>query len=79
VNLGRRVRIFEMKSPTAKTKRKPRLPWTKEDIRTLKTLAREKTKTTAIAHKLKRTYGATRAKACLLGVKLAGAKGKRTA
>jgi nicotinamide mononucleotide (NMN) deamidase PncC len=27
-------------------------PWTKEDIRTLKTLAREKTKTTVIARKL---------------------------
>ena len=30
-------------------------PWTKEDIRTLKTLAREKAKTTVIARKLKRT------------------------
>jgi hypothetical protein len=30
-------------------------PWTKEDVRTLKTVAREKTKTTAIARKLKRT------------------------
>jgi hypothetical protein len=30
-------------------------PWTKEDVRTLKTLAREKTKTTVIARKLKRT------------------------
>jgi hypothetical protein len=34
-------------------------PWTKEDVRTLKTLAREKTKTTVIARKLKRTEGAT--------------------
>ena len=30
-------------------------PWTKEDVRTLKTLAREKTKTTVIARKLKRS------------------------
>jgi hypothetical protein len=36
-----------------------RQPWTKEDIRTLKTLAREKKKTTTIARMLKRTVGAT--------------------
>ena len=35
-----------------------RREWTKEDIRTLKTLAREKTKTTAIARQLKRSVGA---------------------
>jgi hypothetical protein len=29
--------------------------WTKEDVRTLKTLAREKTKTTVIARKLRRS------------------------
>jgi cell division GTPase FtsZ len=33
-------------------------PLTKEDVRTLKTLAREKTKTTVIARKLKRSVGA---------------------
>jgi hypothetical protein len=44
--------------------------WTKEDVRTLKTLAREKTKTTAIARKLKRTEGATRQQAHKLGVSL---------
>jgi hypothetical protein len=32
-------------------------PWTKEDVRTLKTLAREKVKTSVIARKLKRTLG----------------------
>ena len=32
-------------------------PWTKEDVRMLKTLAREKTKTSVIARKLKRTPG----------------------
>jgi|SRR5260221_8419130 hypothetical protein len=35
-----------------------RRDWTKEDIRTLKTLAREKTKTTVIARRLKRSVGA---------------------
>jgi len=55
---------------------KPR-PWTKEDVRTLKTLAREKTKTTVIARKLKRSVGATYRKAGLLGVTLGGGR-KRT-
>jgi hypothetical protein len=53
-------------------------PWTKDDVRTLKTLAREKTKTTVIARKLKRTEGATRQKAKGLGVTLGGGRGKRT-
>jgi hypothetical protein len=53
-------------------------PWTKEDVRTLKALAREKTKTTVIARKLKRTEGATRQKAKGLGVTLGGGRGKRT-
>jgi hypothetical protein len=39
----------------------------------LKAMVREKTKTTVIARKLKRTYSATRQKAGALGVKLAGA------
>jgi len=56
----------------AKKTRKPRLLWTKEDIRMLKTLAREKTKTSVVARKLKRTLSATRQKAGTLGVKLVG-------
>jgi hypothetical protein len=44
--------------------------WTKEDVRMLKSLAREKTKTTVIARKLKRTYAATRQQASKLGVSL---------
>jgi RimJ/RimL family protein N-acetyltransferase len=42
--------------------------WTRDDVRTLKTLAREKTKTPVIARKLKRTIGATRQQAHKLGV-----------
>jgi len=45
-------------------------PWTKEDIRALKTLAREKAKTTVIARKLKRSVGATYQQASKLGVTL---------
>ena len=48
--------------------------WTKEDIRTLKTLAREKKKTTVVAHMLKRSVGATYQKASKLGVML-GSRG----
>jgi hypothetical protein len=59
-----------MKSPTPKKTIKAR-PWTKEDIKTLKALVRERTKTTVIARKLRRTYAATRQKASSLGVKLA--------
>jgi hypothetical protein len=49
-------------------------PWTKEDVRTLKTLAREKTRTTVIARKLKRSLGATHQKAMRLGVTLGGGR-----
>jgi hypothetical protein len=52
-------------------------PWTKEDIRTLKTLAREKVKTSVIARKLKRTLGATYQKAKGLRVTLGGGRRKR--
>jgi hypothetical protein len=54
-----------------------RQPWTKEDVRLLKTLVREKTKTTVLARKLKRSEGATRQKASVLGVKLVRAQRKR--
>jgi hypothetical protein len=52
-------------------------PWTKEDVRTLKTLAREKVKTSVIARKLKRTLGATRQQGFKRGVSLGGGRGKR--
>jgi hypothetical protein len=52
-------------------------PWTTEDVRTLKTLAREKTKTTAIARKLKRSVGATYQQAMRLGATLGAGRGKR--
>jgi hypothetical protein len=45
-------------------------PWTKEDVRTLKTLAREKTNTSVIARKLMRSERATYQKAAALGVTL---------
>lgn len=45
-------------------------PWTSSDVRSLKSLARKKTKARKIANELKRTEGATRQKAFSLGVSL---------
>ena len=60
----------------AAAKRALRREWTKDDVRTLKTLAREKTKTTVIARKLKRTLGATYQQASKLGVAFGGGRKK---
>jgi hypothetical protein len=43
-------------------------PWTKQDIETLKALMRKRVRMGVIAVKLKRTYGATRKKASMMGV-----------
>ena len=42
--------------------------WTRDDNRTLRTLAREGRKTTTIARKLRRTVGATYQQAWKIGV-----------
>jgi hypothetical protein len=47
-----------------------RREWTKEDVRELKTQARQKIPAAKIARALKRTEGATRQKAFSLGVSL---------
>ena len=47
-----------------------RREWTKEDVRNLKALAKAKTPVAKIARTLKRTPGATAAKAFKLGVSL---------
>jgi hypothetical protein len=44
--------------------------WTSSDMRTLKTLAKKKTRAATIARTLKRTEGATRQKAFSLGLSL---------
>ncbi len=53
--------------------------WTKEEVRTLKTLAREKVKTSVIARKLKRSVGATYQQASKHGVKLGTSRRKKKA
>jgi hypothetical protein len=47
-----------------------RRTWTPADVRTLKSLARKKTRAGKIAKRLKRSEGATRQKAFSLGVSL---------
>ena len=47
-----------------------RREWTKDDVRQLKSLARQKTPVAKIAKSLKRTPGATEQKAFTLGVSL---------
>jgi hypothetical protein len=54
-----------------------RREWTKEDIRTLKTLAREKVKTTVIARRLKRSVGATYQQAHKLRVSFSAGRTKK--
>jgi hypothetical protein len=51
-------------------KKSTRREWTKEDVRELKALARQKTPVAKIAKSLKRTPGAAQQKAFTLGVSL---------
>ena len=51
-------------------KNSKRRSWTPAQVRTLKTLAKKKTRAASIAKTLKRTEGATRQKAFSLGLSL---------
>ena len=51
-------------------KNSKRCSWTPAQVRTLKTLAKKKTRAASIAKTLKRTEGATRQKAFSLGLSL---------
>ena len=62
-----------MTAKNMKNGKKPatkRREWTKDDVRQLKTLAKQKTGVAKIARTLKRTPGATTVKAHILGVSL---------
>ncbi|UPJ53339.1 hypothetical protein IVB30_19705 [Bradyrhizobium sp. 200] len=54
----------------AKKKKSVRREWTKDDVKTLKSLAKQKAGVAKIAKTLKRTPAATAAKAHTLGVSL---------
>jgi hypothetical protein len=53
-----------------KKKKVVRRAWSKEDVRALKAIARDKQGVTKVAKALKRSPGATAAKAHVLGVSL---------
>jgi hypothetical protein len=52
------------------SKKSKRRSWTTEQVRTLKTLAKKRTRVASIARTLKRTEGATRQKAFSIGLSL---------
>jgi len=54
----------------AKAKKVVRRAWTKDDVRTMKTMAKAKAGVAKIARALKRTPGATTVMAAKLGVSL---------
>jgi hypothetical protein len=54
-----------------------RREWTKQDLKDLKTLAREKTPARTIGRKLKRSEGAVRQKAYAVGISLSLRKRSR--
>jgi hypothetical protein len=54
----------------AKAKKVVRRAWTKDDVRTMKTMAKSKSGVAKIAKALKRTPGATSVMAAKLGVSL---------
>jgi hypothetical protein len=51
-------------------KKSKRRAWTKDQVRTLKVLAKKKRRAASIARTLKRTEGATRQKAFSIGLSL---------
>ncbi len=54
----------------ARAKKAVRREWTREDLKVLRSLAREKTPARAIGRKLKRTEGAVRQKAHAMSLSL---------
>jgi hypothetical protein len=67
-----------MAATAKKAKLRKLRAWTKEDVRMLKALVREKTKT-SVARKLKRNLGATYQYASKHGVVLGGGRGRKRA
>ena len=58
------------KTVKAKTTRRAIKPWTKEDVRTLKAHSKARTPVTKVSKVMKRTVGALRRRAGILGVGL---------
>jgi hypothetical protein len=64
------VRFSKRGTEMAKKKKMVRRAWTKDDLRLLKSMARDKQGATKIAKALKRTIGATSVMAAKRGVSL---------
>jgi hypothetical protein len=62
--------VLKKGTEMAKTKKVVRRAWSKEDVRTLKTMAKDKQGVTKIAKALKRTIGAASVMAAKRGVSL---------
>jgi hypothetical protein len=71
--LNHKMEITDM----AGARRRVRRDWSKSDLRTLKTLARQKTPARRIGSKLKRSEGAVRQKAYAVGISLNTRKRRR--
>jgi hypothetical protein len=61
----------------AKRKRRIVRPWSKEDVKTLRALAKAKLSGPQVAKRLRRTRGAVAQKAMLLGVRFRSVNRKR--
>jgi hypothetical protein len=64
------ARFSKQRTDMAKKKKVVRRAWTKEDLRTLKSMAKDKQGVKKIAKALKRTPGATRVMAAKRGISL---------
>ncbi|MDC7786004.1 hypothetical protein PQJ75_14280 [Rhodoplanes sp. TEM] len=67
---GKAATTVKTAAAAKKTGASKRRGWTKDDVKELKALAKQKLPTAKIAKALKRTEGATRQKAYSLGVSL---------
>jgi hypothetical protein len=65
-----RQNLFGEKQLVKKTRKPARRAWSKEDVKTLKAMARSKAGVRKIAKALKRTPGATTVKAAKLSISL---------
>jgi hypothetical protein len=63
--------------PSTELKKKSPKPWSKDDVKQLRALAKAKLSSSAVARKLKRTPGAVSQKAMVLGVRFRSIRRKR--
>ena len=66
---GKNSKIVKIAKP-AKSSRRVVKPWTREDVRTLKAHSKARTPVTKVSKVMKRTVGALRRRAGMLGVGL---------